>query len=260
MSGPFVVLAAFLACGVEMVEALTIVLAAGTARGWRSALLGAAAATCCLVLAVALLGPALVRFPIDLLRLVVGALLLILGLQWLRKAILRAAGYVPLHDESATYRRETERAGAASGSARTVTDWYGFTLSFKGVFLEGLEVAFIVITFGATSGGIVWATVGAGIAFVIVGTAGSVLRRPLSAVPENTLKFAVGTLLTTFGVFWGAEGAGVVWPEGEAALVAILAAMVLASLGCVASLKRRRGAGLRAPGHETPALVRRSRG
>jgi uncharacterized membrane protein len=240
LSGSLVALAAFLASAVEMVEALTIVLAAGTARGWRSALLGSAAATGCLALAVALLGPALIRFPIDLLRLVVGALLLIFGLQWLRKAILRGSGHVPHHDESMTYRQETEKARVAGGPP-VATDWYGFTLSFKGVFLEGLEVAFIVISFGTVPGGIVWAAVGAGIAFILVGTTGVLLRQPLSSVPENTLKFAVGALLTTFGVFWGAEGAGVMWPEGDAALLAILAAVVLTSLGCVAALKSRRG-------------------
>jgi uncharacterized membrane protein len=240
MHGPLIVLTAFLASAVEMVEALTVVLAAGTARGWRSALLGSGAGTSCLVLVVALLGPALVRFPTDLLRLVVGALLLTLGLQWLRRAILRAGGYVPLHDESTVYRQETEKARIVGGSPRAATDWYGFTLSFKGVFLEGLEVALIVISFAPIPGGIVWATAGAGGAFIIVGTVGVLLHRPLSTVPENTLKFAVGALLTTFGIFWGAEGAGVMWPEGDAALLAILAGIVLVSLGCVALLKNRR--------------------
>jgi uncharacterized membrane protein len=240
MHGLLVVLTAFLASAVEMVEALTVVLAAGTARGWRSALLGSGAGTLCLAVIVALLGPALLRFPIDLLRLVVGALLLILGLQWLRKAILRAGGYVPLHDESTVYRKETEKARAAGSAPRTATDWYGFTLSFKGVLLEGLEVAFIVISFAPIPGGIGWATVGAGAAFIAVGTVGVLLRRPLSAVPENTLKFAVGALLTTFGIFWGAEGAGVAWPESDGALLAILAGIVLVSLACVALLNGRR--------------------
>lgn len=246
MHGLLIVLTAFLASAVEMVEALTIVLAAGTTRGWRSAVLGSGAGTLSLAVIVALLGPALLRFPIDLLRLVVGALLLILGLQWLRKAILRAAGYVPFHDESTIYREATDKARASGTTPGTGTDWYGFTLSFKGVLLEGLEVAFIVISFAPIPGGIGWATAGAGGAFVIVGTVGLLLRRPLSAVPENTLKFAVGALLTTFGIFWGAEGAGVVWPESDAALPAILAGILLVSLANVALLKSRRGQALTA--------------
>lgn len=255
MHGLLIVLTAFLASAVEMVEALTVVLAAGTARGWRSALLGSGAGTLTLAVIVALLGPALLRFPIDLLRLVVGALLLILGLQWLRKAILRAGGYVPLHDESAVYREQTEKARAAESPSRTATDWYGFTLSFKGVLLEGLEVAFIVISFAPIPGGIGWATAGAGAALILVGSVGLLLRRPLSAVPENTLKFAVGALLTTFGIFWGAEGAGVVWPESDGALLAILAGVMLVSLAYVALLKGRRGQGLTAQ-----AVARRMRG
>lgn len=255
MHGPLIVLTAFLASAVEMVEALTIVLAAGTSRGWRSAILGSAAGTICLALVVASLGPAVIRFPIDVLRLVVGALLLILGLQWLRKAILRAGGYVALHDESLVYQREAEKARIAEGSAGAAVDWYGFTLSFKGVVLEGLEVSFIVISFAPVPGGVVWATAGAGVALVIVGAVGAFLRRPLSAVPENTLKFAVGALLTTFGIFWGAEGAGVTWPASDAALLAILAGVVLVSLGSVATLKSRRGQPVKAP-----AVARRVRG
>lgn len=255
MHGPLIVLTAFLASAVEMVEALTVVLAAGSSRGWRSAIIGSAAGTGCLALVVALLGPALVRFPIDLLRLVVGALLLVLGLQWLRKAILRAGGYVPLHDESLAYQKETEKARVAGGSLRAAIDWYGFTLSFKGVLLEGLEVAFIVISFAPIPSGVVWATAGAGGALVMVAAVGGFLRRPLSAVPENTLKFAVGALLTTFGIFWGAEGAGVAWPEGDAALLAILAGIVLVSVGSAAVLRSRRGEAVKAP-----VVARRIRG
>ena len=195
----FLVLSAFLASAVEMVEALTIVLAAGLARGWRSALAGLGAATVALAIAVAALGPALTVIPIQALRLVVGGLLLVFGLQWLRKAILRASGYKSLHDEDAIFARELAEARGAASVERAGVDWYGFVLSFKGVFLEGLEVAFIVITFGSAQGRIGLAALGAAAAVVIVGTVGIFVRAPLSRVPENTLKFAVGCLLTTFG-------------------------------------------------------------
>ena len=158
---------------------------------------------------VAVLGPALTAIPLNALRLVVGALLLIFGLQWLRKAILRASGFKPLHDEE-DYTRATEAAmaGPATADGRLVTDWYAFTVAFKGVLLEGLEVAFIVVTFGANQGSIPLAVVGAAAAIVVVTAAGFMVREPLARVPENTLKFAVGVMLTSFGTFWGAEGAG----------------------------------------------------
>jgi uncharacterized membrane protein len=236
----FLFLSAFLASLVEMVEALTIVLAVGVTRGWRSTALGIAAAAGALAVVIAVLGPAVSALPFDVLRLVVGGLLLVFGLQWLRKAILRASGYVALHDEAAIY--ETER-GEASG-ARPVQDgidWYSFTVAFKGVFLEGLEVAFIVITFGsARSHGIALAAAAAAAALVVVAVAGAVARAPLNRVPENTLKFAVGLLLTTFGTFWGAEGAGAEWPGDDAALAGILALFALASLAAVRLLQRRR--------------------
>jgi uncharacterized membrane protein len=240
----FLVLSAFLASGVEMVEALTIVLAAGVTRGWRSALAGLGAATLVLAVLVAALGPALTRIPIDALRLVVGGLLLVFGLQWLRKAILRASGYVARHDEAAAYAREREEAQRAGVERRGAMDWYAFTVAFKGVFLEGLEVAFIVITFGAArEGGVALAAAAAGAAFVVVAIAGVVARAPLARVPENTLKFAVGLLLTTFGVFWGAEGAGATWPGDDAALPAILALLTAVSLLAVRVLGRDRVAG-----------------
>ncbi len=240
MSSLFLVLAAFLASAVEMVEALTIVLAVGVTRGWRSAFIGVAAATGGLVVVVGALGPALVRFPIDDLRLVVGALLLIFGMQWLRKAILRASGYKALHDEETAYRQEVAQAQAAGRVMRVGMDWYAFTLSFKGVFLEGLEVAFIVLTFGSTQGSISLAATGAGVALLMVGIVGVLVRAPLSRVPENTVKFAVGAMLTTFGIFWSVEGAGVDWPGADGALLAVLAFVVLVSLGLVAFLKRQR--------------------
>src|SRR3954451_15374025 len=219
----FLFLTAFLASGVEMVEAVTIVLAVGVTRGWRSTLLGVGAATLALAILVAVLGPAVSSIPIDDLRLVVGTLLLIFGLQWLRKAILRASGYKALHDEDAIYARERAEAERAGADVRHGVDWYSFTLSFKGVFLEGLEVAFIVVTFGASrEGGVALAAAAAAAALVVVVVAGALAHKPLSRVPENTLKFTVGLLLTTFGTFWAGEGAGVSWPGDDAALLVIL--------------------------------------
>ena len=223
-----------------MVEALTIVLAMGVTRGWRAALTGAVAATFALAAIIAALGPALVVIPIEVLRLVVGALLLVFGLQWLRKAILRASGWRALRDEDSVFARETAAAATAAHEERAGLDWYGFTVSFKGVLLEGLEVAFIVITFGSTQGRIGLAALGAGAALVLVVIVGVAVRAPLARVPENTMKFAVGVMLTTFGIFWGAEGAGVDWPGGDAALPAVLAFVALLSFGLVTMLRRQR--------------------
>lgn len=221
----FLILSTFLASAVEMVEALTIVLATGVTRGWRSALLGVGAALLALAVLVAVLGPALATLvPLWVLRLVVGTLLLIFGLQWLRKAILRAAGLKSMHDEEAIFATEVATLRAAGQPARATMDWPGFTVSFKGVFLEGLEVAFIVVTFGSSAGNVPAAAAGAGLAVVLVTLAGLAAHRPLSRVPENKLKFAVGLLLTSFGTFWGAEGVGVVWPGADLMLLALLAA------------------------------------
>jgi uncharacterized membrane protein len=240
MTSVFLVASAFLASAVEFVEALTIVLASGITRGWRSSLLGLGAATVALAAIVAGLGPALKLIPIDALRLVVGGLLLAFGLQWLRKAILRASGYKPLHDETAIFARETAEARTAPHEERAGVDWYGFTLSFKGVLLEGLEVAFIVLTFGSTQGSIGLAALGAGIALVLVAVVGILVRAPLARVPENTMKFAVGVMLTTFGIFWAAEGAGAHWPGGDASLPVVLVFVIALSFSSVALLKRRR--------------------
>jgi len=170
---------------------------------------------------------------------VVGALLLIFGLQWLRKAILRAAGYKALHDEASAYLREVAAAKAAPEVARRgVSDWYAFTLAFKGVLLEGLEVVFIVITFGANQRNLGAAVVGAAIAVVAVAVTGIAVRAPLAKVPENAMKFAVGIMLTSFGTFWGAEGAGVKWPGNDAALLVIVPAVALVSLGYAVWLRR----------------------
>jgi uncharacterized membrane protein len=241
----FLFLSAFLASAVEMVEALTIVLAVGVTRDWRSALTGAGAAAVVLAIVVAVLGPAVSALPFDVLRIVVGGLLLVFGLQWLRKAILRASGSIARHDETAAYTRERDEAQRAEAERRRGMDWYAFTVAFKGVFLEGLEVAFIVITFGAArEGGVALAAAAAGAAFVVVAAAGAVARAPLARVPENTVKFAVGLLLTTFGVFWGAEGAGATWPGDDAALPAILALLTAVSLLAVRVLRRDRVAAL----------------
>jgi uncharacterized membrane protein len=237
----FLFLAAFLASAVEMVEALTIVLAVGVTRGWRSALIGVGAALLALGALVGALGPSISNIPIDDLRILIGGLLLVFGLQWLRKAILRAGGYRALHDEDAIYAKEQEDARRAGEDTRGGIDWYSFTLSFKGVFLEGLEVAFIVITFGsARSGGVALASAAAAAALVMVVAVGALVHAPLSRVPENTLKFTVGLLLTTFGTFWAAEGAGASWPGDDLALVALLAFYALVSLGAVRALRRRR--------------------
>jgi uncharacterized membrane protein len=223
-----------------MVEALTIVLAMGVTRGWRPTAIGTVAALFALAAIVAALGPALTVIPIEDLRLVVGGLLLVFGLQWLRKAILRASGWKALRDENAVFAREAEEARSATREERAGLDWYAFTISFKGVLLEGLEVAFIVLTFGSTQGSIPLAAAGAGAAAVLVVLAGVIVRGPLSRVPENTLAFAVGVMLTTFGIFWGAEGAGVDWPGGDASLPGVLGFVLLVSFGFATALRRRR--------------------
>jgi uncharacterized membrane protein len=240
MRSAILVAATFLASAVEMVEALTIVLAAAYTRGWHSVRLGIAAALVGLALVVALLGPALTLLPIEALRVVVGFLLLTLGLQWLRKAVLRAAGYIPLHDEARIFERELREVEAHGVTFdRRHFDPYAFTLSFKGVFLEGLEVAFIVVTVGAAHDNFALPIIGATVALVAVAIAGVVVHRPLSQVPENTMKFVVGIMLVTFGTFWGAEGAGAEWPGGDVMILGVLAFYCLLSFALVEILNRR---------------------
>ncbi len=234
------VLGSFLASAVEMVEALTIVLGVGVVRGWRSTLFGVGAAAVVLAGLIATIGPALGSIPIDALRLVVGALLLVFGLQWLRKAILRSSGYKAHHDEEEAFREGREQAAAAGTDQRAGLDWYSFTVAFKGVLLEGLEVVFIVISFGAAQGRFGPAVLGAAAAVVIVVAAGLLARGPLERVPENAIKFAVGLLLTSFGTFWAAEGAGVDWPGDELSLLAVIAFVGALSFGLVRSLRRQR--------------------
>jgi uncharacterized membrane protein len=240
-SSLLVVLGSFLASAVEMVEALTIVLGVGIVRGWRSTLIGAGAAAVVLAALVAVLGPALQVIPIGTLRFVVGALLLAFGLQWLRKAILRSSGYKALKDEDAAFSRGRERAAEAGHEEKAGLDWYAFTVSFKGVLLEGLEVVFIVIAFGSAQGQLGLAALGAALAVVLVLAAGVVARGPLSRVPENAIKFGVGLLLTSFGCFWGAEGAGIDWPGDELSLLGVIAFFGASSFVMVRALRRQRG-------------------
>src|SRR5437588_9801129 len=230
----------FLACAVEAVEALTIVLAVGVTRSWRSTFTGLGAALLLLAAVTAALGPALTALPIDALRVAVGALLLIFGLQWLRKAILRAAGLKARHDELETYLEEADAARASAAHAGF--DGYSFAIAFKGVFLEGLGVVFIVLTFGANHHDVGLDAAAAGIALLVVVAAGAAARAPLARVPENTMKFAVGVMLTSFGMFWGAEGSGAEWPGGDAALLAIIPAVLASALAMAWTLSRARSA------------------
>jgi uncharacterized membrane protein len=230
-------LSVFLACAVEAVEALTIVLAVGTTRSWSSAFSGVGAATLALAVIVLALGPALTSLPINLLRVLVGGLLLIFGLQWLRKAILRAAGLKAKHDELETYQQETDAARAV-GKPRSGFDGYSFAIAFKGVLLEGLEVAFIVLTFGANQHDIGLAAAAAALAVLAVVAAGFAARSPLAKVPENTMKFAVGVMLSSFGMFWGAEGAGASWPGNDAALLALIPGVLITAITIVWILRR----------------------
>ena len=248
------ILTVFVACVVEAVEALTIVLAAGLTRDWRSTFQGMGVALVVLAVVTAAIGPALTLLPLSALRLVVGALLAIFGLQWLRKAVLRATGYKALHDEASAYLREVAAAKAAPVEAkRGVRDWYAFTLSFKGVLLEGLEVVFIVLTFGANQKNVGAAAIGAAAAVVLVALTGIAVKAPLAKVPENWMKFAVGVMLTSFGMFWGAEGAGVSWPGNDAALLVIVPAVALMAAGYVFWLRSRK-ATVSAPSPESEVV------
>ena len=248
------ILTVFVACAVEAIEALTIVLAAGITRDWKSTFQGMAVALVVLAAITAAVGPAVSYLPLTPLRLVVGALLLIFGLQWLRKAVLRATGYKALHDEASAYLREVTAAEtAAKESRRGVGDWYAFTLAFKGVLLEGLEVVFIVITFGDNQKNIGAAVIGAAAAIVVITIAGIAVRAPLTKVPENWMKFAVGIMLTSFGTFWGAEGAGVTWPGNDAALLVLVPVVGLVAVAWIGLLHSRKAA-LSAPAKESEAV------
>jgi uncharacterized membrane protein len=232
--------AVFGASTVEMVEALTIVVAAGVTRGWRSALEGAAAAVVVLGVLVGAVGVPLIHFvPIDVLRVVVGALLLVLGLSWLRKSILRASGLKGLHDEDAIFAATSAELSAtpAAPTASSGRDSVGFAVAFKGVFLEGTEVVLIVVSLGASQHRLGIAAAAAGAAAIIVAAVGAVVARQLSQVPENTIKTVVGIMLTSFGLFWVGEGAGVHWPGSDLAILALIGLFVVVTLGSVALLR-----------------------
>jgi uncharacterized membrane protein len=234
--GPSVT-AAFLGSLVEFVEALTIVLAVGTVRGWRSALLGTAGGLIVLTALVALLGPTLTVVPMTALQLVIGLLLLLFGLSWLRKAVLRAAGMLPLHDEGAIF-RNTTAALREHGASVVRWDAIAIVTTFKAVVLEGLEIVFIVLAVGATAHMLIPASLGAAAAGLVVVLAGVALRRPLARVPENTLKFAVGVLIGSFGAFWVGEGLGVHWPGADLSILWLAACFLAVSLLTTRVLRR----------------------
>jgi uncharacterized membrane protein len=230
--------AAFLSSLVEAVEALTIVLAVATIRGWRPAGLGSAAGLVLLILIVLLLGPLLDRVPLFLLQVVIGVLLLLFGMRWLRKAILRAAGIIALHDELLAFAHETEELRDQAQRHERRLDWLAGIAAFKAVVLEGLEVVFIVIAVGAGRGLIVLASLGALAACILACAAALAVHRPLARVPENTLKFAVGVMLSAFGVFWLGEGLGVPWPGGDLTILALVALFLIVALAGVAATRQ----------------------
>ena len=233
-------LSVFLACAVEAVEATTIVLAAGTARDWRSALQGTGVAFVALVVIVATLGPAISLIPITYLQLLVGFLSLWFGISWLRKAVLRASGRKAMHDEDAIYRAQLEAARSAMAGQRfAIHDWYAFTVCLKGVFLEGVEIAFLAVTIGSVQKQVGLASIAALSAVVIVAAFGIVLRHPMSRVPENKMKYIVGCMITSFGIFWFGEGLGIHWPEEDASLLVIIPAVFVLSWVAVVALKSR---------------------
>jgi uncharacterized membrane protein len=232
--------AAFLASLVEAVEAFTIVLAAGTLRGWRAAVAGSVAGLAVLALIVVTLGPQLDKVPLHLLQLVIGVLLLLFGMGWLRKSALRAAGIIPLHDENAAFAAEAADLSDAGTPRRRDFDWLGGVMSFKAVLLEGLEVVFIVIAVSAGRGLLVPASLGALAACMVVLAIGAIVHRPLARVPGNTLKFTVGVILCAFGVFWTGEGLGIAWPGADLMIPLFGATFLLVGLGSVALLRQPR--------------------
>ena len=237
-AGPSV-LAAFLASLVEFIEALTVVLAVGATRGWRSALGGSALAALVLLILVAVLGPLFTRIPLGAVQLALGSLLLLFGMRWLRKAILRSAGIIPLHDEEALYARE-HQALSAGAPRRAGWDASAVSAAFKITMIEGTEVVFIVVAVGAAGRGLlIPAALGALAAFCVVVLLGLALRRPVSMVPENILKFAVGVLLCGFGTFWVGEGAGIVWPGSDLSLIWLCLGFLLVAVGTVHLCARR---------------------
>lgn len=230
---------AFAASLVEVVEAFTIILAVGTLQGWRPALLGTAAGLAVLGALVVLLGPLLDHIPLHLLQLVIGVLLLLFGMGWLRKAILRATGFIPLHDEAAIFASETAHLTAEAQRRTASMTWIAGATAFKAVLLEGLEVVFIVIAVGAGRGLLWSAALGAFAACLVVLAIGVVLRAPLARVPENALKFGVGVMLSAFGVFWTGEGVGIEWPGQDLALLAFIVLFLGVGLTTASALRNR---------------------
>jgi uncharacterized membrane protein len=226
-------LTSFMASLVEFVEALTIVLAVGVVRGWRSALLGAAAGAVLLTALVLVLGRTLSGISLPFLQLVVGTLLLMFGLRWLRKAVLRAAGVLPLHDETEAFAKEVREMRGQANVEGEAVDKVAFLTTFKTVMLEGIEVVFIVIALGSSGRLLVPAAVGAGLALLVVIVLGLILHRPLSKVPENQLKFSVGVMLAGFGTFWVGEGIGLAWPGGDVAILALIGSYLVIALALV---------------------------
>ena len=237
-AGPSI-LAAFLASLVEFVEALTIGLAVGTVRGWRFALTGVAGGAVLLAVMILVFGPLLGRMPIGLLRLAIGMLLLLFGMRWLRKAILRAAGVVRRHDERAAFESETAALQASGANIKGRLDPLAVATAFKAVLLEGVEVVFIVIAVGAAGNMLIPASAGAALAGLLVIGLGIMLKKPLARIPENTLKFAVGILISAFGIFWVGEGLGLAWPGADLAILLLVLVLLVVSLFAV-SLARKR--------------------
>ena len=239
MFNVYAVGASFLGTGVEFAEALTIVLAVGVVRGWKSSLLGALSAVALLGTLIALIGAPLVNFiHLFWVQFIVGLFMLLFGLRWLRKAILRYAGLKALHDEAESYQKELERQRKAGKKSISGVDRFAFMTSFSGTFLEGLEAIFIVLTFGLSSGAMASSIAGAVLATATVLVAGVLLRRPLSRIPENTMKFVVGVMLTSFGAFWVGESLGVGWPQADLSIVYIALSLLLFSWLQVARCRR----------------------
>lgn len=228
----------FLASLVEVVEAFTIVLAVATVRSWRPALIGTAASLAVLAVLVLVFGPLLELVPIHVLQLVIGILLLLFGLRWLRKAILRSAGLLALHDETKAFANETSSLRGETGSSDHL-DWIAGLAAFKAVMLEGVEVVFIVLAVGAGQGMLLPAAIGAAAAVLLVLVVGVLIHRPLAQVPENLLKFIVGVLLSGFGVFWTGEGLGVAWPGADFAIPVFMLIFLLVALASAAALRNR---------------------
>lgn len=254
------VLAAFMASLVEFVEALTIILAVGVTRGWRSPLLGAGAALGLLIVLIAVLGRSLANIPLPVVQLVIGTLLLLFGLRWLRKAVLRSAGVIALHDEAEAFRTETAALGRHGAAARGRVDAIAFVTAFKAVLLEGVEVVFIVVAIGAGGGLLGPAAVGALLALLVVIGLGLALHRPLATLPENKLKFGVGVLLSAFGTFWVGEGIGLAWPGGDWAILVLTVLVAVVALALVPACVGRQRHAPKMPKSSAPSQPKRAVG